>query len=395
MKRKIFILLASLLPSLIAVVQPAMVAAEIQIEVSGNGSDTQNSVNVDSSQNTTVNQENTADVSNDVSQEANSGGNSISDTTGGDSTITTGSVTENTSVVNDLNNSEVALACCNDNSINITVAGNGSNSVNTVNTQVAGNTVINVTQVANVNNDIKIIGNSGENTISGTTGGNSLIDTGNVKAGGKLENILNHAEIRVGQGAWDITIINKDNGDDSVNVIYLDFVDNLYINRLNLADVNNNIYADLNTGRNNILDTLGDATIRTGDVEFAFNVTNGPINTGSTQVICCEDGEVPDGGDGDGDGGPLPSPSPGVPPPTISGNGEHKDEDGDGDGGGDVLVALTDILPATGASAFHFWILAVVYLLTFLSGLYMRLRAGRSPDSRPRSRFQGYALLTY
>ncbi len=398
MKRKIILLLASLLPSLLAIVRPVLVVAEIQIEISGNGADTQNTINVENKQSTIVTQENTANVSNDVNQEAHSGGNLISDSTGGNTTIATGEVTENAIVVNQINSSEVAAICCNENQINITVAGNGSNSVNTVKTQVAGNTTINVNQVVQVNNDINLTANTGENAIADVTNSKAVIDTGNIKTKGNLTNVLNLAEVKVGKGAWDITIINTENGDDSVNVIFLDFVANLYINKLHLAEVNNRIYADLNTGSNKILDILADASIRTGNIDFVFNVTNGPINTGGTQVICCENGEVPDGGNGGGDGGPLPTPSPGIPPPTsVSGNGEHKDE-ADGGVGGDVLAVVTDILPITGASAFHFWLLAVVYLLTFLSGLYMRLKAGRSPDhlySYSYSRFQGYILIDY
>lgn len=392
--RKILIILASLLPSLVLVVRPAIVAAEIQVEVSGNGEGTSNSVSVESSQNTTVTQNNTANVANDVSQEANSGGNTISDTTGGDASITTGNVTENTQVSNNLNSSEIAVVCCSENAINITVSGNGGNSVSTVNTQVTGNTTINVTQIANVDNNINLKGNTGENTIASTTG-KATIDTGNIKARGNLTNKVNQAEVKVGKGAWDITIINKDNGDDSVNVIYLDFINNLTLNKTHLADINNQIYADLNTGRNHILDTLGDMTIRTGDIDFSFNVKNGPINTSDDEVICCEDGEIPEPPD-DGHGGPPdgspPPPAP-TPAPTNGKDGDGKDNGGDG---GEVLAAVTGILPITGASGLHFWILAVVYLLTFLSGLYLRLRAGRSPDTEsPRSRFQGYALLTY
>jgi len=390
--KKIAYLLSTILPTIFLLGSLSPVLADIQVEVSGNGEGTSNSVSLDSSQNTTVTQGNTANVTNDVSQEANSGGNTVSDTTGSEASITTGNVSENTQVSNNLNSSEVAVVCCSENAINIKVSGNGGNSVNTVNTQVAGNTTINVSQIANVNNNINLIGNTGENTISGTGAGNALIDTGNINAKGNLTNILNSAEVKVGKGAWDITIINKDNGDDSVNVIYLDFVNNLTLYKTHLADINNQIYADLNTGRNKILDALGDVTIKTGDIDFSFNVTNGPLNTSDDEVLCCDDGEIPEPPE-DGHGGPpdgSPPPSTPTPAPTNGKDGDGKDNGGNN---GEVLAAVTGILPITGASGLHFWILGVVYLLTFLSGLYLRLRAGRSPDRK--SRFQGYLLLTY
>lgn len=391
--KRIFSLFSAVLP-LVLVLAPAFPAfAEIQIEITDNGSGTENSVTVANDRETTVSQSNTADVIQSVNQETDTGSNSATGSSG-NTQITTGDAASQTEVNSGLNSATVASDCCGDNEINITVSGNGENSINTIHTQLATTTTINIHQEADIENSLGISANSGRNQVN-DNGGSVQIATGDINSRGKLANPANITSLTVGQGAWDITIIARDNGKDSTNVIFLDYMSDLLLWRNEYADIGSRIYADLNTGGNLVLGNLNDTLLDTGNIDFSFSTFNGPINTGSTDIICCDDGtpvDPPQGGDDR-------NTQPGTPPPSTP--GPNTDHNGSRSNGGQVLGALTDILPLTGASALHFWILAVVYLITFLAGLYVRLRAGNSPNLacvRPVGRpckFRGYLLLTY
>ena len=389
--KRIQILLSAALPALFLVLPVVPTFAEIQVEVSGNGNTSQNTVTVSSDQNTNVSQTNEADVNNSVASGANTGENNAANNSGATIELSTGDISSQTNVTNNLNASSVATPCCGS-TLDVTIDGNGSDSVNTIHTEVTSTTTINVAQIANITNNINVLANTGNNQANDNAGAVE-INTGDITTKGYLTNAVNLAHVTVAPGEWDIHIINRDNGVASTNVVVVNFVNDLFLWRNEIADINNHIYADLTTGRNSANGNLNDVLIDTGDIDFSFDVVNGPINVGGTEVLCCEDGTPVDPGDS-----PNPLPNPGLPPASggsspnnngsFNGNGN-----GSGKSAGEVLGALTQILPATGASAIHFWIMAVVYLITFLSGLYVRLRAGRSPDVRPA--FSGYKLLTY
>lgn len=389
--KRIQILLSAALPALFLLLPVVPAFAEIQVEVSGNGDTSQNTVTVSSDQNTSVSQTNEADVNNSVTSEANTGENNAANNSGATIELSTGDISSQTTLANTLNTASVATPCC-ESTLDVTIDGNGSDSVNTIHTELTTTTTINVAQIANVTNNINVLANTGNNQANNNQG-TVTINTGDIKAKGNLTNMVNLAQVTVEPGAWDIHIINRDNGVESTNVVVVNFVNDLLLWRNEIADINNHVYADLNTGKNVANGNLNDVLIDTGNIDFSFDVVNGPINVGGTDVLCCDDGTPVDSGDS-----PNPGTNPGLPP---SSGGSSPDKNGSSSGNsngssksaGEVLGALTQILPATGASAIHFWIMAVVYLITFLSGLYVRLRAGRSPDVRPA--FSGYRLLAY
>lgn len=381
MKKSIFLIFAAL-PVCLVVAPLFAVRADIVVEVTDNGAGSQNTINNSSNTTTQTDQTNSTDITNAVSSTANTGDNTASGNYG-EVSMTSGDVTTQTSVANNANSNTVVAPCC-ENSLDVIVSGNGADSVNTIQTQFSTATTVNVTQIATITNTIHLNANTGDNTAS-YNNGDVEIRTGNIKAEGTLQNQVNQTQLTVGAGEWNIHIINRDNGVDSTNVVYLNFVDDLLLWRNDVANVNNQIFADLNTGRNTALSNLENVLIDTGNIDFSFDVVNGPINIGGAEVICCEDGApIDDPGDH--------SPQPGIPPgQTSNSNSSGSPSGGSHVSSADVLGALASILPQTGTSALHFWIMAVVYLLIFLSGLYLRLRAGRSPNAY----FYGYRLLAY
>src|SRR5688572_8002304 len=63
---------------------------QLNVEISGNGSDSDNTLNLGSTSSTVVTQSNTANISNNVQVNADTGGNDAEDNTGGDVAVTTG-----------------------------------------------------------------------------------------------------------------------------------------------------------------------------------------------------------------------------------------------------------------------------------------------------------------
>lgn len=359
------------------------VVADLQITVSGNGADSNNTVSVTDTQTTTVSQTSTGDTNNNVTQNADTGNNSASDNTGGSTSVSTGNVNSETSVSTTANTSTVSTPCC-DTGTNITVSGNGSDSQNTVNYTSTNTTNVTLDQDATINNNLSVTANTGNNNANNNTGGNVSLSTGSITGWANLSTSVNIATVTVSQGT-SATVNVDGNGSGSVNDVTLNILFTFDLVKNQVADIDNDIFLDFDTGNNLANDNTGGAvTLTTGPISYALNkVTD--VNRFTLTIENC------DADDGDNNGGgndgttttPPDSTSPLPTSPTIASVG------GAVQAAGQVLAAATSILPATGASALHFWILAVVYLLTFLFGLYLRLRAGRSPT------FKGYKLLAY
>lgn len=385
--------------------------AEIKVEVSGNGSDSQNSVDVAHSSSDTVEQTNNAQVNNDVSSTANSGANQANGN-GSDVNVTTGNASSETSVSTQLNNSQVNTGCCLADA-SVVISGNGSGSQNRVSLTQEKELVISVDQKATVVNRISLTASTGNNQAN-KNNGDVEIATGKINASLDLVNQANISLISAGVGSGNVSVKIAGNGDNSNNQVAVAILGNLFINRTNNAKIKNLINSDLNTGGNQANENNGAVEISTGDINFALSLVNGPINVGGVKIGCCDTGGDGDGdhchdgdsdhngnggnGDqegcdnGDGGGGGNGDNNGGgsnggnnngssSDNPSTSGSGSSGSS-GSSNGSGQVLGALADILPGTGISAHHNWLLTVMYFMMFLIGLYMRLRAGRSPDKK-------------
>lgn len=82
------------------------------LEISGNASGSNNSININQTESNTVNQSNSADVNNNVNATSDTGGNSINDGVGGGS-IKTGNATSNVNINNQFNTNKADVNCKN------------------------------------------------------------------------------------------------------------------------------------------------------------------------------------------------------------------------------------------------------------------------------------------
>lgn len=358
-------------------------ADEINLSSSGNGSDSNNQITVQSASNTSVSQNNSTSITNNSSSSANSGGNNASSNTGGSAQIQTGNATVNTTVTNqNINSNQATNNCQCETTINSQITGNGSSSNSQITTSIVNNLTSNQNNVANIANTITSVGNSGNNTANHNNG-NVTIQTGNVVSAINVQNKNINNSVR-DLSKTQITLKAKisGNGDGSENSISESIASDVNVESNNIAHILNTITQKLNSGGNTADKNNGNVLITTGDVTGTVMLKNEGINSNITQVNCgCK---------------PTPPPPPppcisncqgggGNPPPggsTPSSNPSSSSSSG-GVGGsssssGSVLGAATGpTLPSTGA--YWMFLLTIACFVMFLMGLYLRLHSGNSP----------------
>src|SRR3989304_5400104 len=145
------------------------VFAETTIVISGNGTDSNNTVEAGFSQSTTVVQSNEAEVKNKVSATA---------TTGGDSGIETGDADVTVNVSNVLNQNSAEVDCCPGGDVEVEISGNGSDTENTVELGMESGVSVFQENEADVDNEVDAFAGTGKNEAKDNTGGSVSIDTG-------------------------------------------------------------------------------------------------------------------------------------------------------------------------------------------------------------------------
>jgi len=264
--------------------------ATTTIEISGNGAGSDNWVTLNQTSNTSVNQNNVANVTNNVDANAKTGGNDANFNTGGDVTIDTGKAESNVDISNTLNSNSAEVECCGPGSTNVTISGNGAKSNNGVQLDQTSNTTVNQNNVANVNNNVDADAKTGGNDAYSNTGGDVTIRTGNAKADVDVSTTANVNSAKVGSSLGgsnpSASFVISGNGARSDNYITAYLAKNTSVNQNNVANVNNNVDADAKTGGNDAnFNTGGDVTIDTGDATVTVDVDNS-VNFNFADVDC-------------------------------------------------------------------------------------------------------------
>ncbi|MEK7065608.1 MAG: hypothetical protein AAB961_01325 [Patescibacteria group bacterium] len=258
------------------------------IEISGNGSDSNNTANVSLNTSTNVVQNNTAEIENYVDAEANTGDNDANDNTGGDVDVDTGDATVNVSVANAVNSNSASVDCCPQGDTDVLISGNGTHSDNDV--DFDQNSTINVFQdnYADIDNDVYADAKTGKNDANDNTGGSVSIDTGDAEVNVEVSNTANANWAQVGGdgqgGQLSARIVGNGSNSDNLIDLYLDSA--ILVKQDNDAEIENYVDADAKTGKNDANDnTGGDVSIDTGDAEVDVSVDN-MVNFNWADVDC-------------------------------------------------------------------------------------------------------------
>lgn len=345
-----------------------------EVAVTGNGFDSSNEVTVLSNDQASVNQSNSADVSNSVNVDTNTGGNLASDNTRGDTQVTTGNASVSTSISNTANISTITQNCCSQASGNIqaVISGNGTGSQNTIGVSNTSQTTVTSVQSAQITNIISGTAITGTNRADNNTSGNVTIQTGDIMVNEKIHNKINHATISLAAFvAKETTIKISGNASFSDNTVNLENAHDIVIDIGNRADVFNKSTWDLITGGNKANEnTDGDVGIFSGNIAYNSVIKNAVNESSVTANSCPEEKEKE---------------KPQAPVDTAKPPSENKttttteNKPSGGGRGGEVLGASAqNLLPITGNNWFYLALFANVIMLFF--GAMLRLRAGRSPN---------------
>lgn len=185
--------------------------------------------------------------------------------------------------------------------------GNGADSNNNANTNSSSNTSIDNTNNLNLDNNVTLYANTGDNSADANMGA-GIIDTGDANIANNIINFLNNNIVAGAQWllstvniygdmsgnivlpreadlsgcgcASDISAINSGNGSNSTNTTSSTSNDTLLVNNLNNAVINNNLGIDANTGNNSADKNMGSTSINTGNLDVNSNlVTVANTNT--------------------------------------------------------------------------------------------------------------------
>jgi hypothetical protein len=265
--------------------------ASTTIQISGNGAGSDNYANVTQTSTTVVNQTNTANVTNNVNANADTGDNKANFNTGGNVTINTGNANITANVSNTLNSNQAEVKCCQAGNTDVLIEGNGAFSNNTVNLTQVGATSVNQNNNAYVTNNVDAYADTGDNKAKWNTGGDVTINTGNATVNTSVSTQANSNWAKVspvlGSGSsTEVALRILGNGAGSDNFIGATLIKTTGVNQSNSAYVNNDVYADADTGDNKAkFNTGGDVVIDTGNAKVTADVDN-MVNFNSADVDC-------------------------------------------------------------------------------------------------------------
>ena len=252
--------------------------ATTTIELSGNGTQSDNDADVSVYQTTTVVQSNDADIDNYVDASADTGNNDANDNTGCDVSVETGDAETDVTVSNTANKNTASVDCCDSRDTDVLISGNGSNSDNTVGLLSESSNVVFQDNEADIKNKVYADSDTGDNDAEDNTGGDVKIETGDAKTNVSLSTTANANSAQIGGNGQDggsVSLRILGNGTHSDNDIWLGLASETVISQSNEADVDNYVDADADTGNNDANDnTGGDVSIETGNAETDVTVPN-------------------------------------------------------------------------------------------------------------------------
>lgn len=169
--------------------------SDTTLEVSGNGSNSQNTIDLTTNDTNTIEVNQIANITNNVAGSANTGDNQAN-SNGGNVTIETGSIWANSTIKNGPVNFYSVTSGIGGGNLFAGISGNGSGSANNILASFGFGNNVYVNNDFDVNNDVSWDLNTGRNTANGNTGDIS-IKTGDIFLNVLIENIANLGKVVV------------------------------------------------------------------------------------------------------------------------------------------------------------------------------------------------------
>lgn len=255
------------------------VLADDTTTISGNGSSSTNSVILESTDTSTVVQNNTATISNNITSNVTTGGNQANDNTNGTVAVGTGNATSLVDVSTTVNSNRLLPSTTASSNTTTTITDNGSGSLNTATSSQVSDTSYYQDNAATVNNAVASDASTGNNFADRNTGGDVALITGHAANDVSVSTMANANEILpsmtngAASGALNTTI--SGNGSSSTNTATSVRSRIGTVVQSNNAFINNAVAASTNTGNNFANDnTNGFVTVDTGMASALVTVDN-------------------------------------------------------------------------------------------------------------------------
>lgn len=164
----------------------------------------------------------------------------------------------------------------------IAITGNGSDSETQVNLSQNTNTAVSQDNDMNVDNNVNLIADTGDNEASDNTAGDTSASTGNVSINTSILNSGNTSTVtqdccKTQNNGGAITI--SGNGTGSQNLVNQNISSQTTVRINQNANITNNIFGTAITGNNKANDNNhGDVSITTGDIKVFEKIQNAPVN---------------------------------------------------------------------------------------------------------------------
>lgn len=265
------------------------VFAGVTLDISGNGSDSNNEVRYEQENEVEVLQVNEAEVLNQIEVKVDTGDNEAEDNTGGDVSIKTGDAETKVTVSNTLNSNVAEVESCCTGDVEAKISGNGTDSKNEMKLELENETEVEQYNAATVLNYIEARSNTGDNEAEDNTGGDVSIKTGDADTTISVSTAANSNSAWVmGEGdGGSLSAMISDNGSDTRNEMRLELEDETELLQTNAAEVLNDVEVRSETGDNEAEDNTGGETeIKTGDATADVSVDN-MANFNSADIDGC------------------------------------------------------------------------------------------------------------
>jgi hypothetical protein len=176
----------------------------------------------------------------------------------------------------------------------LSVSGNAEGSTNNVNVSSNNNTNVEQNNNANITNNVNLNANTGDNTANENNGGDTNIQTGDVKASSEIINAgINQSYANVGCCPTDTSANISGNGSGSNNTIAYNTNNNTTVTVNNNANIYNSVNGYANTGYNEVnYNNGGSVSIATGDITASDTIKNKSINIAQVKAVNGQSGSV-------------------------------------------------------------------------------------------------------
>lgn len=259
-------------------------SGDTTVKVDGNGSKSDNKVELDMDNSNELFQDNSAKVKNDVKVDAKTGHNDANDNTNGDVMIESGDSAVSVGLLTFANSNFAMLGGGDEEggALSLWISGNGSKSDNEIDAKLDNSSTVKQDNNAHVYNDVDVDAETGKNDANDNTGGEVSIETGDADVATLVANVgnFNWADLACDCLFDDVTAKIADNGSKSDNEISLDSEGENELFQDNSAHLNNDIDGvEASTGNNETDDNTlgsegGDPAIETGDAGVGAEVLN-------------------------------------------------------------------------------------------------------------------------